>query len=101
MYVLAPSGPCVFIVNASEYIPHYRQTQRGATHHLQPQKGAERACVHATMKFRLHFFLGPGIRLMLVNLKVAIMVAYLFIHLFMSMSMDLTLLVGRPRLARL
>ena len=25
MYVLAPSEPCVFIVNASEYIPYYRQ----------------------------------------------------------------------------
>ena len=44
MYVLAPSGPCVFIVNASEYIPHYRQ--RLLTHSLFPLSTAQRYQPH-------------------------------------------------------
>ena len=43
---------------------------RGAAQHRQPQNGAERACGASTVKIRLHF-LASGIRLMLVNLKVA------------------------------
>ena len=31
-------------------------SQRGASHHRQPQKGAQRACDRPTVKSRLHFF---------------------------------------------
>ena len=48
-------GSLAAVVVARIYIQIYIQ-QRGAAHHRQPQKGAERACGRTTVKSRLHFF---------------------------------------------